>query len=139
MAPGTTNQVDALISDESQSSSAELWGELHEHCAADADEDGVCDENDNCVNAANTTQTDTDGDGNGDACDACPLDNPDDPDNNGVCGLQEVCPCDADWKNHGEYVVCVVNDTKEQVRLGTLSAAERGAKISAAAASSCGH
>ena len=84
VAPGTTNQVDALISDESQSSSAELWGELHEHCAADADGDGVCDENDNCVNAANTTQTDTDGDGNGDACDACPLDNPDDPDNNGV-------------------------------------------------------
>jgi len=36
--------------------------------AADADEDGVVDEFDNCEEAANADQEDTDGDGVGDAC-----------------------------------------------------------------------
>ncbi len=35
----------------------------------DADGDGICDYNDNCVNAYNPSQTDTDGDGIGDVCD----------------------------------------------------------------------
>lgn len=38
---------------------------------ADADEDGVPDESDNCPNTANTDQADGDGDGAGDACDNC--------------------------------------------------------------------
>ena len=38
--------------------------------SADADEDGIDDSSDNCLNLANTDQTDTDGDNQGDACDA---------------------------------------------------------------------
>lgn len=50
----------------------------------DADSDGICDDNDNCVNDPNPAQTDTDGDGAGDACDDCPNDpNKTDP---GFCG-----------------------------------------------------
>lgn len=139
VAPGTTTQVNELISNESQSSSAELWGLLREQCLADADNDGICDEDDNCVNVANTDQVNSDSDAAGDACDPCPTDSPDDPDNNGVCGLQEACPCDADWKNHGDYVTCVVKDTKQQVRLGLLTDQQRAEQISAAAQNTCGH
>ncbi|HRD54111.1 MAG TPA: hypothetical protein PKY96_15840, partial [Flavobacteriales bacterium] len=41
-------------------------------CVADADGDGICDDDDNCVNDANPLQADGDGDGQGDACDVCP-------------------------------------------------------------------
>ena len=37
--------------------------------SSDTDTDGISDNSDNCVNAANFNQTDTDGDGTGDACD----------------------------------------------------------------------
>ena len=33
-----------------------------------------------------------DGDGAGDACDACPSDNPDDTDSDGMCDSVDVCP-----------------------------------------------
>jgi len=38
----------------------------------DTDNDGVCDEEDNCVATPNPEQLDSDGDGVGDACDNCP-------------------------------------------------------------------
>ncbi|HKQ48483.1 MAG TPA: hypothetical protein VJZ71_10470 [Phycisphaerae bacterium] len=40
--------------------------------ASDADADGINNDFENCVSAANFDQTDTDGDGDGDACDNCP-------------------------------------------------------------------
>jgi len=40
--------------------------------APDADDDGVPDIDDNCVNTPNTDQADLDGDGVGDVCDNCP-------------------------------------------------------------------
>ncbi|MBK9147791.1 MAG: T9SS type A sorting domain-containing protein [Flavobacteriales bacterium] len=42
-------------------------------CVADADNDGVCDNDDNCPDDPNPLQEDMDGDGIGDACDDCPL------------------------------------------------------------------
>ena len=38
--------------------------------ACDADNDGICDDRDNCVLVANVDQRDTDGDGFGNVCDA---------------------------------------------------------------------
>jgi len=43
-----------------------------EYSCDDADGDGVCDEDDNCVLTANADQADADTDGLGDACDNCP-------------------------------------------------------------------
>jgi hypothetical protein len=137
VAPGTSTAVDSLISNENNQSSATLLGYLREHCI-DTDDDGVCDEFDNCDTVDNADQLDTDGDGNGDACDACPVNNPDDPDGDGQCGSPEPCPCDGGWANHGAYVSCVAHETKKQVRLGLLTDQERAAQVSAAGQSQCG-
>jgi hypothetical protein len=125
----TNTTVDGLISNENQSTSATLMGYLREHCI-DTDDDGACDEFDNCVDADNLDQGDADGDGLGDACDACPTDATNDADGDGVCGSPDPCPCDGAWKNHGEYVSCVTHATQGLPDHGDL--------VSAAAQSSCG-
>ncbi len=64
-------------------------------CASDVDGDGVCDEDDNCVNSYNDWQEDTDGDGLGDYCDNCPF-TPDpaqaDTDGDGYGDVCDNCP-----------------------------------------------
>ena len=52
----------------------------------DSDGDGVCDADDICPGFDDLL--DADGDGTPDDCDLCPMDNPDDPDGNGICGDQ---------------------------------------------------
>jgi len=118
----------------------------------DFDQDGVCDESDNCELDYNPNQADRDDDQVGDECDECPGDPndlcneppppcddrdgdricdaddpcPDDPENtcndpepcaedDTTCLLEEACPCENDWRNHGAYVNCTVqfrNDHK---------------------------
>ena len=63
--------------------------------AADGDDDGIPDGEDNCPFTANPDQTDVDGDGVGDACDNCPTTfNPDqtDVDGDGVGDACDNCP-----------------------------------------------
>ena len=56
---------------------------------ADADGDGIGDEDDNCPNTANADQLDTDGDSQGDACD-------EDDDNDGVPDSSDAFPLDSE-------------------------------------------
>ena len=58
----------------------------------DYDEDGVCDDYDNCPFTANPDQSDVDGDGIGDSCDECPLDSENDQDGDGFCESNDNCP-----------------------------------------------
>lgn len=76
----------------------------------DIDEDGIGDEDDNCINISNSNQSDADGDGVGDACDICPLDVKNDEDGDGVCGNADNCPAvynpkqeDGDRDGKGNY------------------------------------
>ena len=62
---------------------------------ADQDDDGVIDEEDNCIDLPNPDQEDRDGDGRGDACDLCPeVADPAqlDQDADGVGDACDVCP-----------------------------------------------
>ncbi|RKX19378.1 MAG: hypothetical protein DRP35_07810, partial [Candidatus Zixiibacteriota bacterium] len=61
----------------------------------DADDDGICDDVDNCPNTPNPSQSDVDGDGVGDVCDNCPnTPNPSqsDVDGDGVGDVCDNCP-----------------------------------------------
>ena len=117
----------------------------------DSDGDGLCDSDDNCVADANADQADFDGDGFGDACD-------DDADDDGVdddldechftalgeivlpdgCSIDQTCACDADWKNHGQYVSCVAHACNVLVAADLITGEEHGIIVSAAAHSDCG-
>jgi len=58
----------------------------------DLDDDGIPDDEDNCVADPNPDQTDADADGKGDLCDVCPYDAEDDADGDGLCGDADACP-----------------------------------------------
>ncbi|HUS33442.1 MAG TPA: choice-of-anchor K domain-containing protein [Kofleriaceae bacterium] len=73
---------------------------------------------------------DVDADGTCDEVDACIGDE--------VACPPDPCPCDSDWKNHGEYVSCVAHYTQDLVKAGSLSHQDRASIVSAAGQSSCG-
>jgi hypothetical protein len=120
-------------------------------CDPDDDGDGVLDVADNCPLVPNPTQSDLDGDGAGDACDL-------DDDNDGVrddadacmrtapgavvnaqgCSIADLCPCAAEWKNHGAYVSCVARTAEAFLAASSIDEAAKDAAVSAAATSVCG-
>jgi hypothetical protein len=81
----------------------------------DADDDGVPDNEDQCL-----------GTDPGDVVDE-----------NG-CSVDQLCPCNNNWRNHGEYVVCVAHTSTDFVRAGLLTHEQRADLVSAAAQSDCG-
>ncbi|XOF32978.1 MAG: thrombospondin type 3 repeat-containing protein [Candidatus Electrothrix sp. YB6] len=48
------------------------------------------------------------------------------------------CPCDNDWKNHGQYMKCVVRAARTQFKAGLITKAERKSIITSSAQSDCG-
>lgn len=95
----------------------------------DTDEDGIPDQDDNCPNTANPSQTDTDGDGIGDSCEAdsdsdgwiddvdnCPnVPNPDQTDSN-ANGIGDACEINpGDLNNDG-----LINTADYQIFRTTL-------------------
>ena len=54
------------------------------------------------------------------------------------CSVAQLCPCHGPWRNHGEYVQCVMNHAWEFYRHGLINEHERQAIIRAAVRSDCG-
>ena len=81
----------------------------------DSDQDGVPDDQDQCANTDPGALVDANG-----------------------CSIEQLCPCDHPWKNHGEYVKCVKAATAEFVQQGLLT--ESGALVitQQTATSNCG-
>ena len=89
---------------------------LNDRCEAlDSDDDGIDDDDDECPDSPEGAVTDDVG-----------------------CAIADYCPCDGDWKNHGQYVRCVGNTAKDFLDAGLLDDLEIGSIISQAAQSSCG-
>jgi hypothetical protein len=82
---------------------------------ADADSDGVADDRDRCSNTAAGAIVNADG-----------------------CSIAQLCPCDTPWRNHAEYVRCVMRRAWEFYREGLINADQRRAITRAAVDSSCG-
>jgi YVTN family beta-propeller protein len=85
----------------------------------DLDDDGVPDDQDLCPDTASGAIIDA----------------------NGCSGAQLIdlaCPCDDTWRNHGQYVSCVAQETKTQIKAGLITPAEKYAFVTAAARSTCG-
>lgn len=120
-------------------------------CDTDDDGDGVLDADDNCPLVPNLDQLDWDMDFVGNACDT-------DDDGDGVldgfdlclqteygapvgtdgCSVDDLCPCENSWKNHGSYVSCVAHASEDLLEEGVIDEAMKDAIVSEAAGSSCG-
>ena len=81
---------------------------------------------------------DSDGDGVPDAQDACPDTSAGQLVNEAGCSIDDLCPCDASWKNHGDYASCVSNAADGFVAAGLITEEEADEIVSAAADSDCG-
>ena len=117
----------------------------------DTDGDGVPDDQDNCPDTPNADQADLDGDGAGDACDVdddndgvpdsadnCPDTPEDEIVNEDGCSIDQLCPCENDWKNNGQYTLCVSHAAEDFVAAGLITEAQKDTIVSDAAESSCG-
>ena len=82
--------------------------------------------------------TDTDEDGVLDEDDECPETAPDAPVFENGCSVEQECPCEEAWKNHGAYVSCVAHASEELLELGVITEVEKDALCSAAGRSDCG-
>jgi len=120
-------------------------------CDPDDDNDEVLDSQDNCQYDFNPDQYDFDNDGVGDVCDT-------DVDGDGVveavdacldtalgdvvneegCSIDQLCPADNEWMNHGAYVSCIALAAENFAKEGLLFEGEKDDFVADAAASNIG-
>jgi hypothetical protein len=82
---------------------------------ADADDDGIPDYLDQCPNTGPGSVVDAHG-----------------------CSIEQLCPCDGTWKNHGDYLRCVNAVTRDFSDAGLITETERQALLREAQRSHCG-
>lgn len=82
--------------------------------------------------------TDSDGDGVADERDRCPNTSPGSIVNAHGCSLAQLCPCANSWRNHGEYVACVIRHAWEFFRASLITRDQRRELIRDAVRSNCG-
>lgn len=74
--------------------------------------------------------------------DQCPGTPPGEAENEFGCSVSQICPCeglvDDPWKNHGEYVTCVVDNAKDFYAQGLIDKGTKKDLIKDAAKSDCG-
>jgi hypothetical protein len=83
-------------------------------------------------------ECDADGDGVPDERDQCADTSPGSLVNAHGCSIAQLCPCDGPWRNHAEYVDCVVHHAWQFFRDGLITADQRRAIVRDAAQSDCG-
>ena len=54
------------------------------------------------------------------------------------CSIDQLCPCEQQWRNHGRYVSCIEDATEDFAAAGLITEEEEGAIVSEAGQSSCG-
>jgi len=52
--------------------------------------------------------------------------------------IDQLCPCENQWKNHGQYVSCVARAAEDFVAVGLITDAKKDAIVSGAGQSFCG-
>ena len=73
-----------------------------------------------------------------DNLDACPMTVTGEVVDVGGCSVNDLCPCDNNWKNHGAYVRCVAHASENFVAAGLITEVEKDTIVSTAGMSSCG-
>jgi hypothetical protein len=111
--------------------------------AADADQDSVADDKDNCPAISNPEQIDDDSDGVGEACDRCPGTALGAPVLAEGCAIAQACPCDGpsedeEWPSARAYVQCVARQLKQLRQQSRLDRAEIRLLLQDAVRSGCG-
>ena len=81
---------------------------------------------------------DEDGDGVPDINDDCPGTLANEVVNENSCSIDQLCPCETQWRNHGQYVSCIARAAEDFVAAGLITDAEKDAIVSEAGRSSCG-
>ena len=81
---------------------------------------------------------DEDGDGVPDINDDCSGTLANEVVNENGCSIDQLCPCETQWRNHGQYVSCIARAAEDFVAAGLITGAEQGAIVSEAGRSSCG-